>query len=343
MLCFELKKVQNYKKSLYSLKIMSLRLKYFKSIFFFLLLTVLSVIITQCKKDEGPLKSAKELITLDLTSEINSDSLRSLVAWFQDMGSRFALSDSRRNVALKIRNRFIRLGYSDTKLDSFQISKLWRNVLYQQWQYNVVATLQGSVYPDSVSIVGGHYDDILTTGDPLTITPGANDNASGISAAIEIARVVKKKNFLPESTIKFIAFGSEEQGLLGSQAYAVKALNNNEKIKIMLNSDMIAYEPSNDKSTWKVNIMDYDNSHDLRILAQEMCTKYTVLKYTNVNTYNKQSDSYPFSGYGYKALFFFSNAMDPNYHTLNDLVSNCNFGYCAEIVKVECALLVKRD
>jgi leucyl aminopeptidase len=300
-------------------------------------------VVTSCKKDNGPAKSAKELITLDLTAEINSDSLQSLVTWFQDMGNRFALSDSRRNVALKIKNRFIRLGYTDTKLDSFQISKLWRNVLYQQWQYNVVATLQGSVYPDSVSIVGGHYDDILTTGDPFTITPGANDNASGISAAIEIARVVKKKNFVPESTIKFIAFGSEEQGLLGSQAYAFKALTNSEKIKIVLNSDMIAYEPSNDKSTWIVNIMDYDNSHDLRISAQEMCTKYTVLKYTNINTYNKQSDSYPFSGYGYKALFFFSNDMDPNYHTLNDLVSNCNFGYCAEIVKAVCALLVYKD
>jgi hypothetical protein len=318
-------------------------MKYFKSVFFFLLLAVLSVIVTRCKKDDGPAKSAKELATLALIAEINADSLQSLVTWFQDMGTRFALSDSHRNVALKIKNRFIRLGYTDTKLDSFQISKLWRNVLYQQWQYNVVATLQGSVYPDSVSIIGGHYDDILTTGDPFTITPGANDNASGISVAIEIARAMKKKNFMPESTVKFIAFGSEEQGLLGSQAYAVKAYNNNDKIKMMLNGDMIACETSNDKSTWIVNIMDYDNSHDLRISAQEMCTKYTVLKYTNINTYNKQSDSYPFSGYGYKALFFFSNDSDPNYHTLNDLVSNCNFVYCAEIAKAECALLVNKN
>lgn len=302
-----------------------------------------SSIVTSCKKDTEPPKSQKELITLDLTAEINADSLKSLVTWFQNMGTRFALSDTRRSVALKIKNRFIRLGYSDAILDSFQISKLWRNVVYQQWQYNVVATLPGTLYPDSVSIIGGHYDDILSTGDPFTITPGANDNASGISAAIEIARVVKKKDFSPESTIKFIAFGSEEQGLLGSNAYAAKSFAGSDKIKMMLNSDMIAYEPSINKNTWKVNIIDYNNSHDLRLSAQEMCTKYTVLKYTNDNTYNKQSDSYPFSGYGYKALFFFSNSMDPNYHTLNDVDSNCNFVYCAEIVRAVCALMVLKN
>jgi hypothetical protein len=318
-------------------------MKYSKSILQVIFLAASVFFAAGCNKIDDPGKSAKELLTIDLTAEVSSDSLQSIVTWFQNMGTRFALSDSHRNVAVKIKNRFISMGYTDTKLDSFLISKLWRSVTYTQWQYNVVATLQGTDHPDSVSIVGGHYDNILTTGDPFTITPGANDNASGIAAAIEIARVVKKINWVPESTIKFIAFGSEEQGLLGGSAYASAALLNNEKIRMMLNSDMIAYEPSSDKTKWTVNILDYDNSHDLRILAQEMCTKYTVLKTTNINTYNKQSDSYPFSLRGYKALFFFSNSMDPNYHTLNDLASNCNFPYCAEVVKVSCALLVYKD
>jgi leucyl aminopeptidase len=318
-------------------------MKYSKLILSVICFSVIVFFVASCTKEDSPGKSAKEVMTMDLTNEINSDSLRSLVTWFQDMGTRFALSDSRRNVALKIKNRFIRMGYNDTKLDSFLITKLWRSVTYNQWQYNIIATLQGTAHPDSVSIIGGHYDNILTTGDPFTITPGANDNASGIAAAMEVARVVKKRNWAPVSTIKFIAFGSEEQGLLGSKAYVSTASLNNEKIKMMLNSDMIAYEPSNDKSTWIVNIMDYDNSHDLRLFAEQMCTKYTVLKFTNINTSNKQSDSYPFSTNGYKALFFFSSSLDPNYHTLNDLVTNCNFEYCAEIVKVSCAILVNKD
>lgn len=318
-------------------------MKYLKLILSVICLSAIAFFVASCTKEDSPAKSSKEVLTLDLTNEINSDSLRSLVTWFQDMGTRFALSESHRNVALKIKNRFIRMGYNDTRIDSFWINKIWNTVTYQQWQYNVIATLQGSTHADSVSIVGGHYDNILTTGNPFNVTPGANDNASGISAVMEIARVVKKKNWAPESTIKFIAFGSEEQGLLGSKAYVSAASLNNEKIRMMLNNDMIAYEPSNDKSAWTVNILDYDNSHDLRLFAEQMCTKYTVLKFTNINTSNKQSDSYPFSTSGYKALFFFSNSMDPNYHTLNDLVTNCNFEYCAEIVKVSCAMLVNKN
>ena len=66
------------------------------------------------------------------------------------------------------------------------------------------------------------------------------------------------------------------------------------KIKLMLNNDMIAYEPGTDPSAWNVIIKDYDNSHDLRKEAENMCTKFTSLSYTYDNTYNQQSDSYPF-------------------------------------------------
>jgi hypothetical protein len=108
----------------------------------------------------------------------------------------------------------------------------------------------------------------------------------------------------------------------------------------MLNNDMIAYEPGTDALAWNVIIKDYDNSHDLRKEAENLCLKFTSLSYTYDNTYNQQSDSYPFFLQGYKALFFFSNIMDPQYHSLNDISGNCNFGYCSEIVKISCALLV---
>ncbi len=86
--------------------------------------------------------------------------------------------------------------------------------------------------------------------------------------------------------------------------------------------------------------MDYDNSHYLRKRAGELCDRFTVLNYINDNKYNKQSDSYPFFESGFKALFFFSSTVDPNYHSLNDLAVNCNFVFCREIVKLNCALLV---
>jgi leucyl aminopeptidase len=192
-------------------------------------------------------------------------------------------------------------------------------------------------------VIGGHYDDITGSGDPFTVAPGANDNASGVAAALEVARVFKKNDFIPSNTIKFIAFGSEELGLYGSSTYAFNASHTLVKIKFMLNNDMIAYQPGNDKTNWRVNIIDYNNSHPFRRYAEIVCRKYTVLEPYNNNTYNGSSDSYPFYNNNYKALFFFSDIMDPNYHTINDVVSNCNFEYCSEIVKLNCAILVDRN
>lgn len=112
---------------------------------------------------------------------------------------------------------------------------------------------------------------------------------------------------------------------------------------LMLNNDMVAYETDSDKSKWKVNIIDYDNSHYLRKTAEQLCFKYTSLGCFNDNTNYNRSDSYPFFTNGFKPLFFFSAKVDPNYHTLNDLASNCNFEYAKEIVKLNCAILVDKN
>jgi leucyl aminopeptidase len=317
--------------------------KYYPKILIVLLLTVLTLLMTLCRRDEDSEELRKEAITLSMNSDISADTLEALVNWMQDMGTRFALTGNHRTVALKIRNRFKMVGYPDTRIDSFLISKTYLNINYQQWQYNVIATLKGNGNPDSLCIVGGHYDDNLRTGDPFSIIPGANDNASGVAAAIELARVMKKNRYSPHNTIEFIAFGSEELGLYGSTAYATDARQSSKIIKMMLNNDMIAYQPGTNRSDWIVNIMDYDNSHELRTESEQMCTRFTVLKYKNDNTSNKASDSYPFFTNGYEALFFFSNYIDPDYHTLNDLAASCNFEYCREIVKVNCALLVENN
>jgi hypothetical protein len=287
--------------------------------------------------------SHKEEMITTLTGEIKADSLKTYVEWLENLGTRFTLASNRRQVAMKIKNKFISFGYTDVKLDSFHIAGTFRGTYpYDLWQYNVIAKLEGTTNPDSLCIIGGHYDNILRTGggDPFTTAYGANDNASGTAAALEVARVMKKNSYESRNTILFIAFGAEELGLLGSHAYANNAYSTSSKIRMMLNNDMIAYEPSSVKTDWMVNILDYDNSHDLRYKAEDLLHKFTVLNHTNINTYNKQSDSYPFSLKGYPAIFFFSNSSDPNYHTLSDLSGQCNFNYCAEIVKISCALLV---
>jgi Zn-dependent M28 family amino/carboxypeptidase len=261
------------------------------------------------------------------------------------MGTRFALAGNHRSVAVRIRNRFAGLGYTDVSLDSFLVTKTYRNINYEQWQYNVITLIRGTKYPDSLCIIGAHYDNNLVTEDPFKAVPGANDNASGVAAMLEVARVMKKHGFSPKSSIMFAAFGAEEIGLFGSIHIVSTPSEFTGKIRFMLNNDMIAYEGMSDPypSAWCVNIVDYDNSHNLRGDAEKICTKYTQLIYVNDNKYYKQSDSYPFYVAGYKALFFFSEQLDPNIHTLNDIAENYQFGYCSEIVKISCALLADKN
>lgn len=106
---------------------------------------------------------------------------------------------------------------------------------------NVVATLKPATETpgsDRVFIIGGHYDSRATKdNDATTDAPGANDDGSGASAVIELARVFSKHDF--RCTIKFITFAGEEQGLFGSAQYAAMAKETGMHIDGMINNDMI--------------------------------------------------------------------------------------------------------
>ena len=84
---------------------------------------------------------------------------------------------------------------------------------------NVIATLRGTTDPDRVYVVTGHYDSRVT--DVMNATsdaPGADDDASGVAAVMEMARVLATRH--TEATIVFAAVAAEEQGLYGSDHMA---------------------------------------------------------------------------------------------------------------------------
>ncbi|MCX6285487.1 MAG: M20/M25/M40 family metallo-hydrolase [Bacteroidetes bacterium] len=277
-------------------------------------------------------------------SDINADTLSTYTTWLQNMQPRFMLSANRRNIAVSIKNKFIQLGLSNTVLDSFYITNYYKDTTYNTWQYNVIATITGSLYPDSLFIVGAHYDAILNVpGNPWIASPGADDNGSGVASLLEIGRVIKKRNFVPKSSIQLIAFGAEELNMDGSNDYTTKAMLGSKKIKWMLNNDMISFENHPNQPDWKVNIMDYANSAALRVSAENYVSMYTDLGKAHDTTANKEGDSYNFYLKGYKALFFISSASTPYYHQMQDVVGNCNFPYCREVTKVSCAMLVDQN
>lgn len=318
-------------------------MKIFKLSFSLVIVASLLLVVVSCEKEIARSEKIEKLIS-ELSTELRADSLESYVRWMEGMNTRFTLADNRRDVAVAIQNKFKSLGIHDVKLDSFMLSRSFRGVDYSYWEFNVIATITGSEYPSEIFVLGAHFDCILRSGggDPFATAPGANDNASGVAAAMEVARVISSASFEPKYTIEFLAFGSEELGLWGSRDYAYKSWQNNRDIILMLNNDMIAVESKVNRDLWEVNVMDYTNSTGYGEYAQMLAEKYTTLTPFRDNSSNKYSDSYAFFEQDYPALFFHIGSSDPNYHTLDDISDNCNFEYCKEVTTISLAILVDK-
>src|SRR5690349_14606048 len=105
---------------------------------------------------------------------------------------------------------------------------------------NIVATLKGSQpqAADRVYVVSGHYDSMCTSPtDAKCDAPGANDDASGTAAVLEMARVMAKFEF--DATIVFMAVAGEEQGLLGATHFAEQAKQKNWNVDAMFTNDIV--------------------------------------------------------------------------------------------------------
>lgn len=103
---------------------------------------------------------------------------------------------------------------------------------------NVVARLKGTTDPSRIYVVSGHYDSMCgSPTDAKCDAPGANDDASGTAAVIELARVMSKRKF--DATIIFMTVPGEEQGLLGAAHFAEEAKKANMNIEAMFTNDII--------------------------------------------------------------------------------------------------------
>jgi photosystem II stability/assembly factor-like uncharacterized protein len=104
---------------------------------------------------------------------------------------------------------------------------------------NVIGERRGSETPEEIVIIGGHFDSIAFS-QGFYNAPGADDNASGTACAMAAARAFRNMSFA--RTVRYLAFGAEERGLLGSKAYAERCAQKGEKIVAVLNADMVCYD-----------------------------------------------------------------------------------------------------
>ncbi|NIN01126.1 MAG: M20/M25/M40 family metallo-hydrolase [candidate division Zixibacteria bacterium] len=263
-----------------------------------------------------------------LLNLVSEDSLYTWVLRLQNFQTRYSYSDSVR----KARD------WLHDKLLSFGIDSLWLHYYYwdsQQW--NVVAAVEGTVRPDRVVVVGGHYDSIVrgTDTDPYVWAPGADDNATGTAATLEVARIIAE-NPLP-FTVLFVPFAQEEQGLVGSDHFAEYLWSQNSNLELMINWDMIAHSVDEDPD---VVIYGNTGAMDFVDIMIQMAQTYTYLN----PSYQDQpfgSDYYSFWVWGFDAIGAAEGDLhSAGWHTNYDVIDSLNFPYYREVAKMGLATLL---
>ncbi len=202
--------------------------------------------------------------------------------------------------------------------------------------FNVIGSMgqihtQGPIY-----IVGAHYDSISEI--PETNAPGAEDNASGIAALMEIARIMST---IPlNGSLLFIAFGGEEQGLFGSQAYVESLINRQlqERIAGVLVMDMIAY--SNDK-IFDILLETSKTQDPMLEVLFNLARQYTTLQVSRSYNY-WGSDHVPFLDKNMPAVLFIDNDYQdyPHTHRSTDTIDQLSPPQAKEVIKLHLAALI---
>ncbi|RKE04069.1 M20/M25/M40 family metallo-hydrolase [Marinifilum flexuosum] len=187
---------------------------------------------------------------------------------------------------------------------------------------NVVAYIPGSNANESI-VVGAHYDHLGTVDGK--IYNGADDNASGVSALIELSKAFAKAyqdGYKPEKNIIFAAFSAEEGGIWGSKYFA-DHLENKEQVKLMINIDMIGradYHHENDPGYFY--FIGKHLADSLYTQEKQLSKKYKLT--SNYSAITDYSDNKSFSDIGIPSIFFF-DGKNHDLHKPTDTANKVNY------------------
>ncbi len=212
------------------------------------------------------------------------------------------------------------------------LQELGMEVEYHQWEGvtypNVIGEIHGSVDSDDIYIIGSHLDDI-------SMSPGADDNASGSVATLVADDILSQYPW--GCTLRFAFWIGEEQGLRGSAAYARRSFQSGENIRAVLNLDMIAFNTT--ESLPDIDVMYYPGMPSTYILSQlfsDVINTYGInLIPELVTSIRGTSDQASFLTYGFPAILAIEDQSDfnPYYHSPNDTPAHTDPGYFTNYVR----------
>ncbi len=174
---------------------------------------------------------------------------------------------------------------------------------------NVAAFIKGTTTPDSFIVFTSHYDHLGQMGSD-TYFPGANDNASGTSMVLNLARYYTQHP--PAYSVAFICFSGEELGLLGSSYYVTHPEFPLDKIRFLVNLDIVG---TGDQGIKVVNATGFPKPFDLLV---SLNSEHQYLKVVSPRGSAANSDHYPFYMKGVPCFFIYTMGGISAYHDIYD-------------------------
>jgi len=221
---------------------------------------------------------------------------------------------------------------------------------------NIVGTLTGTTCPEKTLIVGAHYDGV-------SASPAADDDASGVAAVLEVARVLSAQPL--QASVDFAAFSFEEAGLVGSRQMAAAAELADRELLGLINFDMIAYtcdepgcqdypegipppRPTGDfvaviGNTASHSLLESFTSASASAVPDLIEFPLEVAGNGETLLDVRRADHAPFWDHGYQALFVTDTAdlRNPNYHLPTDELGTLNLQFAADTANAAAATVVE--
>lgn len=279
-------------------------------------------------------------------NQVNSTKLKN---WIDDLSSfytRHTKSEYIESVAYWLKDGLQSVCNGKTYFHNF--TQIDQRIRYNA--KNIICYQEGSAEYDNnhLILISAHYDSRMQDINQSDArAPGADDNASGVAAVLELARILSKVDL--RSNIQYVLFSGEEQGQWGSTAYVKHLQPNNTKVDLVMNLDMIGYPALGlDKVSIEYDIGNKFTTNDIYSKKVGQFIEQVALDYANLETSLHplgRTDLIPFEATGKIVIGIHDGGseLNPNYHNTSDTPDTLDIEYLTSVTKLVLAAILNID
>ncbi|MDM7991981.1 MAG: M20/M25/M40 family metallo-hydrolase [Candidatus Fermentibacter sp.] len=248
-----------------------------------------------------------------LVDAVDEEQFKAAVQDLEDFGTRFSEAPGYLEACQHVEAVLESYGYA-AYLQEFQLQD--SDPRLSCW--NVIGEYPGQFDPEQILIVCAHLDSDSDL--PLAYAPGADDDASGCAAVLEVARVLSQTGF--EKTIRFVFYGAEELGHQGSEYYAQQCLQAGDQIVGVIDLDMVLYSPLWLEDTLLIGA-DSSFCNGLAATVVDCASNYVPdMELLKVTYMCGSSDHSSFTELGYPAVLLIEKETSIYIHSFEDVLLN---------------------